>query len=93
MFPCFYSKRVGTKDSFSEFSQIIRLDKSFKSEGNNLNEMSSLRLCEKHQENTPIKYPFKPHFYMVKLEFIGDTSFFIFLLNNIDCGYSLELPQ
>ena len=34
------------------------------------------------------------HFYTVKLEFTGPgyTLFFIFLLKNIDCGYSLEPP-
>ena len=36
--------------------------------------------------------PLKPHFYIVKLGFTGYTLFFLFLLKNIDCGYSLELP-
>ena len=32
--------------------------------------------------------------YIVQLEFIqGYTSFFLFLLKNIDCGYSLEPPS
>ena len=30
--------------------------------------------------------PLKPHFYIVKL-------FFLFLLNNIDCGYLLKLRR
>ena len=34
--------------------------------------------------------PLKPHFHIVKL---GFTLFFLFLLKNIDCGYSLELPR
>ena len=34
--------------------------------------------------------PLKPHFYIVKL---GFTLFFLFLLKNIDCGYSLEPPR
>ena len=34
--------------------------------------------------------PLKPHFYKVKL---GYKLFFIFLLKNIDCGYSLEPPR
>ena len=34
--------------------------------------------------------PLKPHFYVVKL---GYTLFFLFLLKNIDCGYSLEPPR
>ena len=36
--------------------------------------------------------PLKPHFYIVKLGFTGYTLLFLFLLKNIDCGYSLEPP-
>ena len=34
--------------------------------------------------------PFKPLFYIVKLEYTGVYLFFLLLLQNIDCGYSLE---
>ena len=34
--------------------------------------------------------PLKPHFYVVKL---GYTLFLLFLLKNMDCGYSLEPPH
>ena len=34
--------------------------------------------------------PLKPHFYIVKLGFARVYLFFLFLLQNIDCGYSLE---
>ena len=37
-------------------------------------------------------YPLKPHFYTVKVGFAGVYLFFLFLLKNIDCGYSLEPP-
>ena len=37
--------------------------------------------------------PLKPHFYTVKLGFTGVYIIFLFLLKNIDCGYSLELPR
>ena len=37
-------------------------------------------------------YLLKPHFYIVKLGYAGVYLFFLFLLLNIDCGYSLELP-
>ena len=37
--------------------------------------------------------PLKPHFYIVKLGFTGVYIIFLFLLKNIDCGYSLEPPQ
>ena len=35
--------------------------------------------------------PIKPHFHMVKLGFTG-VYIFLFLLKNIDCGYSYESP-
>ena len=34
--------------------------------------------------------PLKPHFHIVKLGFTGVYIIFLFLLKNIDCGYSLE---
>ena len=34
--------------------------------------------------------PLKPHFYIGKLGFTGVYTFFLFLLKNIDCGYSLK---
>ena len=37
--------------------------------------------------------PLKPHFYIVKLGFTGVYIIFLFLLENIDCGYSLEPPR
>ena len=37
--------------------------------------------------------PLKPHFYIVKLGFTGVYIIFLFLLKNIDCGYSLEPPD
>ena len=37
--------------------------------------------------------PLKPPFYIVKLGLQGYTLFILFLLKNIDCGYSLELPR
>ena len=37
--------------------------------------------------------PNKSHFYIVKLGLQGYTLFFLFLLKNIDCGFSLEPPH
>ena len=37
--------------------------------------------------------PLNPHLYIVKLGFAGGYLFFLFLLQNIDCGYSLEPPR
>ena len=39
------------------------------------------------------EHPLTPHFYIVKLGFTGVYIFSYFLLQNIDCGYSLEPPQ
>ena len=36
--------------------------------------------------------PTQPHFYIEKLECKGVYIIFLFLLKNIDCGYSLEPP-
>ena len=38
-------------------------------------------------------YPLEPHFYIAKLGYAGVNDFFLFLLQNIDCGYSLEPPR
>ena len=38
-------------------------------------------------------YPLIPHFYIAKLGYAGVYLFFLFLLKNIDCGYSLEPPR
>ena len=38
-------------------------------------------------------YPIEPHFYIAKLGYAGVYLFFLFLLQNIDCGYSLEPPR
>ena len=37
--------------------------------------------------------PLKPHFYIVKLGFTGVYIIFLIPAQNIDCGYSLELPH
>ena len=34
-----------------------------------------------------------PHFYIVKLGFTEVYILFLFLFQNIDCGYSLEPPH
>ena len=36
-------------------------------------------------------YPLEPHFYIGKLGYAGVYIFLLFLLQNIDCGYTLEL--
>ena len=38
-------------------------------------------------------YPREPHFYIVKMGYAGVYLFFLLLLQNIDCGYSLEPPR
>ena len=37
--------------------------------------------------------PLTSHFYIVKLGFTGVYILFLFLLQNMDCGYSLETPH
>ena len=38
-------------------------------------------------------YPVITHFYIAKLGYSEVYLFFSLLLQNIDCGYSLQLPQ
>ena len=40
-----------------------------------------------------IEYPLKSHYYIVTLGYAGVYLFFLFLLQNIDCGYKLEPPR
>ena len=52
----------------------------------------------KYKENTTKTYlynfdPLKPHFYIIKLGFTGVYVIFLISAQNIDCGYSLELPR
>ena len=42
-------------------------------------------LCNEH--------PLTPHFYIEKVGFTRVYLFLLFLLQNIDCGYSLEPPH
>ena len=39
------------------------------------------------------EYPLKPHFYIAKLGYAGVYLIFLFLIQNIHCGYSLEPPR
>ena len=39
------------------------------------------------------EHPLTPHFYIEKVGFNRVYIFFLFLLQNIDCGYSLEPPR
>ena len=54
--------------------------------------IGSVGLCIR--ETCPCnEYPLIPHFYVAKLGFAGVYLFFLLLLQNIDCGYSLEPPR
>ena len=53
-----------------------------------------IRVCAVIRLNTIYSFdPFKPHFYIVKLKFTRVYINFLISAQNIDCGYSLELPQ
>ena len=61
----------------------------------NLINMLDVEIDTAHQFKTcPCnEYPLNPHFYIVKVGYAGVYLFFLFLLQNIDCGYSLEPPR
>ena len=39
------------------------------------------------------EYSLKPRFYILKVGYAGVYLYFLFLFQNIDCGYSLEPPR
>ena len=47
----------------------------------------------KHVRELDDVYPLEPNSYIAKLGYAGVYLFFLFLLSNIDCGYSLEPPR
>ena len=68
----------------SRFQLLIPVFESWLSQG----------YLKSHQENMSMKcVPPDPHFYIVKLGYAGVYLIFLFLLQNIDCGYSLEPPR
>ena len=47
-----------------------------------------------HRENMSVKcIPLRLHFYVEKLGFAGVYLIFLFLIQNIDCWYTLEWPR
>ena len=49
---------------------------------------------ERNRKTCPCNvYPHIPLFYIVEMGFTGVYVSFLFLLQNIDCGYSLEQPK
>ena len=55
--------------------------------------VGSLLLCRIRKTCLCNIYLLKPHFYIEKLGYAGVYLFFLFLLQNIDCGYSSEPPH
>ena len=51
------------------------------------------RLLHQEKHVREMCTPLKPHFYIATLGYAGVYLFFLFLLQNIDCGYSLEPPR
>ena len=71
------------------WSPPIFLDFSFHFNKGNINNAFKLFIritcpCNEH--------PLTPHFYIEKVGFTRVYTFFLYLLQNIDCGYSLEPP-
>ena len=58
---------------------------------NNMDTEANVTISVNIRKTCPCNiYPLKPHFYIVKLGYAEVNLFFLFLLENIDCGYSLE---
>ena len=54
---------------------------------------SFMKICIIRKTCLCNEYPPKPHFYIVTIGLAGVYLFFLFLLQNIECGYSLEPPR
>ena len=83
--------KVKEKFAVLELSHFCNPDNmySFKHVLSNINEK-----CMNIRKTCPCKvYPLKPHVYIVKLGYAWVYLFCLFLLQNIDCGYSLEPPR
>ena len=66
----------------------------YDSVGNSVDMLSDRSVVTPIRKTCPCNvYPLKPHFYIVNLGFAGVYLFFLFLFQNIDCGYSLEPPR
>ena len=51
-----------------------------------------IQICPSGKHVREMYTPLKPHFYTAILGYAGVYLFFLFFLQNIDCGYSLEPP-
>ena len=69
--------KILNKDKLSEYIELKNI--------NNNTHISKTYPCN--------VYPLEPHFYIAKLGYAGLYLFFLFLLQSIYCGYSLELPR
>ena len=69
---------------FSRFALFMKTKNSFNFY---TNENPYRKTCPCHV------YPFEPYFYIANLGYGGVNLFFLFLLQNIDCGHSLEPPR
>ena len=54
--------------------------------------LSGPKMFEPITKTCPYNIDLKPHFYIVKLGITGVYIIFLISAQNIDCGYSLELP-
>ena len=69
------------KDAWEKFTNINNMQ----------TKINLVAVCFSHLYNVD---PLKPHFDIVKLGFTRVCNiFFLFLLKNIDCGYSSEPPR
>ena len=64
----------------------------FQSYNTNIENLRLYIVGSQHQENMSVN-PLIPHFYIIQLGNAEVYLFFLLLLLNIDCGYSLEPPR
>ena len=91
---------IKTKEGLKASLFPVNVDQIFNLPRTNLQKTHELlrrKICTERRQSVTFasgKYVREAHFYIVKLgRFTGVYLFFLFLLQNIDCGYSLEPPR
>ena len=80
--------------SFNLYNNCIPIYVAFKETRNSENSITNPESIHIIRKTYPCNVnPLKPDFCIVKLGYTGVNLFFLFLLQNIDCCYSLERPH
>ena len=88
------TNRLGFRQgkTYRLINELARIETTFKQSPNG-RVSQDLKTTKNITKTSPCnEHPLTPHFYIVKLGITGVYIFSFILLQNIDCGYSLEPP-